>query len=299
MSDEVVNLPVSVLHRLRNKARAEGRNPQELLRYYAIERFLYRLAQSVYAEKFVLKGALIFLAWGLDLARPTRDIDLAGFAPVNVETISRVMKDVCRTAVIADGMAYDAESVRGVIIREGMRYLGVRISIDCALGKTRLPIHIDIGAGDAITPGVVHVRYPVLIDMPAPELCGYPPETVVAEKVEAMVTLGEINSRMKDFYDVWLITRRLEFEGGALQQAIQATFHRRQTSMPTQLPPAFTDDFASNKQPMWSAFVARNMPVLDAPSDFHAVVVALREFAAPLFASSIVYSKWSPDRGWH
>lgn len=221
MSDEVVNLPVSVLHRLRNKARAEGRNPQELLRYYAIERFLYRLAQSVYAEKFVLKGALIFLAWGLDLARPTRDIDLAGFAPVNVETISRVMKDVCRTAVIADGMAYDAESVRGVIIR------------------------------------------------------------------------------MKDFYDVWLITRRLEFEGGALQQAIQATFHRRQTSMPTQLPPAFTDDFASNKQPMWSAFVARNMPVLDAPLDFHAVVVALREFAAPLFASSIVYSKWSPDRGWH
>lgn len=158
MSDEVVNLPVSVLHRLRNKARAEGRNPQELLRYYAIERFLYRLAQSVYAEKFVLKGALIFLAWGLDLARPTRDIDLAGFAPVNVETISRVMKDVCRTAVIADGMAYDAESVLGVIIREGMRYLGVRISIDCALGKTRLPIHIDIGAGDAITPGVVHVR---------------------------------------------------------------------------------------------------------------------------------------------
>lgn len=299
MSDPVVNLPVSVLHRLRNKARAEGRNPQEILRYYAIERFLYRLAQSDYAEQFVLKGALIFLAWGLDLARPTRDIDLAGFTATDVETVSRIMREVCRTAVISDGMEYDANSVRGAIIREGARYLGVRISIDCTLGKARSPVHIDIGAGDAITPGTIYVRYPTLIEMPAPELRGYPPETVIAEKVEAMVALGEINSRMKDFYDVWLITRRLELEGSTLQQAIQATFQRRQTSLPTQLPPAFTDLFASDKQAMWNAFVARNVPALDAPSDFHTVVAALREFVAPLFTPSIFHDKWSVDRGWH
>jgi predicted nucleotidyltransferase component of viral defense system len=298
MSEHVVNLPVSVLHRLRNKARAEGRNPQEVLRYYAIERFLYRLAQSDYAEQFVLKGALIFLAWGLDLARPTRDIDLAGFAPANVETVSRIMREVCRTAVIADGMEYEADSVRGAIIREGARYLGVRISIDCALGKARSPIRIDIGTGDAITPGVVYVRYPTLIEMPAPELRGYPPETVIAEKVEAMVTLGEINSRMKDFYDVWLITRRLDLEGSTLQQAIQATFQRRQTGVPTQLPPAFTDGFASDKQAMWNAFIARNIPALDTPSEFHTVVAALREFVAPLFTPSLVHDKWSAEQGW-
>ena len=134
--------------------------------------------------------------------------------------------------------------------------------------------------------------------MPAPELRGYPPETVVAEKVEAMVTLGVINSRMKDFYDVWLITRRLDLEGSILQQAIQATFHRRRTSLPTQLPPAFTDGFASDKQAMWNAFIARNMPALDAPSDFHTVVTALREFVAPLFTPSIVHGKWSADQGW-
>jgi predicted nucleotidyltransferase component of viral defense system len=298
MSEHVVNLPVSVLHRLRNKARAEGRNPQEILRYYAIERFLYRLAQSDYAEQFVLKGALIFLAWGLDLARPTRDIDLAGFAPANVETVSRIMREVCRTAVIADGMEYEADSVRGAIIREGARYLGVRISIDCALGKARSPIRIDIGTGDAITPDVMHVRYPTLIEMPAPELRGYPPETVIAEKVEAMVTLGEINSRMKDFYDVWLITRRLDLEGSTLQQAIQATFQRRQTGVPTQLPPAFTDGFASDKQAMWNAFIARNIPALDTPSEFHTVVAALREFVAPLFTPSLVHDKWSAEQGW-
>ena len=283
MSETAKNAPASILHRLRNKARAEGRNAQDLLRYYAIERFLYRLSQSAHAERFVLKGALIFLAWGLDFPRPTRDIDLAGFVAGDVETMRSIMQDVCRTPVFADGMEYDAASVASEIVREGARYQGVRIRLSGALGKARTPMQIDVGVADVITPPARRVIYPTLLSMPAPELRGYPPETVIAEKLEAMVVLDEINSRMKDFYDIWLIARSFELEADLLRQAIHATFHQRRTNLPAGVPVALTDSFAAQKQGLWHAFVTRSDLGADAPLNFQTVVEELRTFVTPLF----------------
>lgn len=298
MTESIKNLPISVLQRLRNKAQAEGRNAQDFLRYYAIERFLYRLSQSRHAEQFVLKGALIFLAWGIDFPRPTRDIDLRGSVLTDVETMRRIVQDICLTPVVADGMAYDANSVAGEIVREGARYQGIRIRFNGALGKARTAMHIDIGVADAITPPAQHVSYPTLLDMPAPQLRGYPPETVIAEKLEAMVVLDEINSRMKDFYDVWLIAQRFEFEGSLLQKAVHATFRQRRTDLPTGLPSALTDAFARQKQEMWRAFVTRHELDSVAPIDFPIVVEELRNFVRPLLGQQPFSGHWSGKQIW-
>ncbi len=298
MSESVTNLPISILRRLRNKAQTEGRNAQDLLRYYAIERFLYRLSQSPHADQFVLKGALVFLAWGIDFPRPTRDIDLRGSVSIDVETMRRIAQDICLTPVVADGMAYDASSVTGEIVREGARYQGVRIRFNGTLGKARTSMQIDIGVADTITPSAQRVHYPTLLGMPAPELRGYPPETVIAEKLEAMVVLDEINSRMKDFYDVWLIAQRFEFEGSLLQQAIHATFRQRRTDLPAGLPVALTDSFAAQKQEMWRAFVARNDLGAVAPLGFQTVVEGLRTFVMPLLNEKVFIGHWSSRQTW-
>lgn len=298
MSESVKNLPVSILRRLRNRAQAEGRNAQDLLRYYAIERFLYRLSQSPHVDQFVLKGALIFLAWGIDFPRPTRDIDLRGSASIDVEAMRRIVQDICQIPVIADGMAFDAASVTGELVREGARYQGVRIRFNGALGKSRTSMQIDIGVADAITPSAQRVHYPTLLDMPAPALRGYPPETVIAEKVEAMVVLDEINSRMKDFYDVWLIAQRFEFDGSLLQRAIHATFRQRRTDLPAGLPVALTDSFAAQKQEMWRAFVVRNDLGAVVPVDFRTVVEGLRTFIVPSFRGNAFSGHWSNRQTW-
>ncbi len=298
MSESVTNLPISILGRLRNKAQTEGRNAQDLLRYYAIERFLYRLSQSPHADQFVLKGALIFLAWGIDFPRPTRDIDLRGSAAIDAETMRRIVQDICITPVAADGMVYDASSVTGEIVREGARYQGIRIRFSGALGKARTSMQIDIGVADTITPTAQWVTYPTLLDMPAPALRGYPPETVIAEKLEAMVVLDEINSRMKDFYDIWLIAQRFEFEGSLLQQAVHATFRQRHTDLPAGLPVALTDSFAAQKQEMWRAFVARNNLDAVAPLDFQTVVEGLRTFVMPILNGTVFVGHWSSRQTW-
>jgi predicted nucleotidyltransferase component of viral defense system len=298
VTESIKNLPISILQRLRNKAQAEGRNAQDLLRYYAIERFLYRLSQSRHAEQFVLKGALIFLAWGIDFPRPTRDIDLRGSALTDVETMCRVVQDICLTPVVADGMAYDANSVAGEVVREGARYQGIRIRFHGALGRARTSMHIDIGVADAITPPAQQVSYPTLLDMPAPQLRGYPPETVIAEKLEAMVVLDEINSRMKDFYDVWLIAQHFEFEGSLMKQAIHATFRQRRTDIPAGLPLALTDAFAVQKQEIWRAFITRHELDVVAPSDLQTVLEELRTFVTPLLSQNQFVGHWSDTRNW-
>lgn len=292
------NLPVSVLRRLRNKAAAEGRNAQDLLRYYAIERFLYRMAQSPHADRFVLKGALVFLTWGIDLQRPTRDIDLGGFTTSDMEVIRRMIQDICLQPVADDGMQYDANSVVGEVVREGMRYQGLRIRFHGALGAARASMQIDIGIADTITPPALPVTYPTLLDMPAPVLRGYPPETVVAEKLEAMVVLDEINSRMKDFYDVWLISRRFEFDGTLLQQAVHATFRHRHTELPNELPSALSDSFAEQKQALWRTFVTRSELETGVALDFLTVVEDLRVFVSPLFYKETFVGQWSRRHTW-
>jgi predicted nucleotidyltransferase component of viral defense system len=204
-NEEIKNLPASIQNRLLTQARSSGRPFNELLQYYTIERFLYRLTQSRFADRFVLKGAALFRAWGLATFRPTRDIDLLGYTRNDVENLVSIIQEVCGQDVQPDGIFFDAKAVHGERIKENSDYEGVRIRFGGTLGKARLHLQIDIGFEDIITPGTKIVAYPVILKMPAPKMQGYPPETVVSEKLHAMVFHGSVNSRMKDFFDVWVL----------------------------------------------------------------------------------------------
>jgi len=193
------DLPASVHQRLLNKSHQTGQAFNELIQYYAIERLLYRLSISEYAELFTLKGALMFNAWGLANLRSTRDIDLLGHTRNTLQHVVKIFQAICRSEVDPDGLEFDSGDIQGEHIKEAAEYEGIRITIMARLGKSRLPVQIDIGFADVVTPEPEMLEYPVILDFPAPHLYGYPPETVVAEKFQAMTVLGMANSRMKDF----------------------------------------------------------------------------------------------------
>ena len=276
------NLPASVRQRLANKAKETARPFQEVLQYFAMERFLYRLSRSRHADRFVLKGALMFTAWGAPASRPTKDIDLLARADNAVAAVTAVMAEVCGEAVDADGLVFDLGSVAGQAIKEDADYSGVRVTFLVTLQTARVSMQIDVGFGDVVTPAATMTDYPVLLDFAAPRLLGYPRETVVAEKFEAMTKLGLLNSRMKDFYDLWLLARQFDFDGPTLTTAIRRTFENRKTnvaSLPTALTPAFGGD--ATKQAQWQGFL-RKSKLGDAPTALQAVVDALVPFLSPV-----------------
>jgi len=213
MAREVKKTAASVHQRLLNKAKESSRPFNELLQHFAIERFLYRLSKSHHAKKFTLKGALMVSAWSGQVSRPTLDIDLLGKIDNSVERIVAAMKDACLVDVEADGMSFNPETVRGVRITEDAEYGGVRVRVRGGLGNARVSLQVDIGFGDVIVPRPGKVVYPVLLDFPPPELNGYTMESTIAEKFQAMVRLGVLNSRMKDFYDIWWLSRNFDFGG--------------------------------------------------------------------------------------
>ncbi len=253
-----VNIAASIHARLRNKARERGRPFDELFHYYAMERFLYRLSRSANADKFVLKGALMFVVWDAPLGRPTRDIDLLGRGDPDPESMVRIMKEVCALEGGGDGVTFDPSTVRAGRMGLEAEYEGVRVELGGTLASARISLHVDIGFGDAVALPSEPMRYPVILDLPSPRLRGYPRESVVAEKFHAMVALGQPNSRMKDFFDVWFLSRRFDFSGDSLAGAIAATFKRRATDVPAE-PLALSDAFATDadKIVQWNAFVHR------------------------------------------
>lgn len=279
------NLPASVRQRLTDKAKETNRPFQEVLQYFAMERFLYRLARSPHAAKFVLKGALLFTAWGAPASRPTKDIDLLARMDNAVDAAVAVMREVCGQAVEPDGLVFDESSVGGETIKEDADYWGVRVTFLVALQNARVSMQIDLGFGDVITPAAVTTEYPVLLDFAAPQLLGYPRETVVAEKFEAMTKLGLLNSRMKDFYDLWLLSRRFDFDGATLANAVRRTFANRNTAVvarPTALTPTFGGD--AGKQTQWQAFVKKTK-LGGVPAMLQEVVDALVLFLNPMAAT--------------
>jgi hypothetical protein len=276
------NLPASVRQRLTNKAKDTARPFQEVLQYFAMERFLYRLAQSRHADKFVLKGALMFTAWGAPASRPTKDVDLLGRTDNDVEAVASLMREVCGQAVEPDGLVFDVESVAGEAIKEDADYAGVRVTFLVTLQSARVAMQIDVGFGDVVTPAATRTAYPVLLDFAAPQLLGYPRETVVAEKFEAMTKLGLLNSRMKDFYDLWLLSRQFDFDGPTLATAIRRTFENRGTAVQSQ-PTALTASFGSDatKQAQWQGFLKRTK-LSGVPSALQEVSDALVPFLGPV-----------------
>ena len=288
MPREVRNVGASVRARLLARARAENTDYQILLTRHALERLLYRLSVSVHRDRFILKGALLFVTWLDDPFRPTRDLDLLGYGANNGEAMTDAFRAICSTAVPEDGVIFDIN---------GLEYGGVRVQTYAVIDGARIPIQVDIGFGDIITPGPVEIEYPVLLDSPAPHLRAYPVETVVAEKFRAIVMLGIANSRLKDFYDLWLISRTFELEGVALSAAVQRTFERRQTLIPTDVPTGLTRLYAEEWDTRWKASLKREH-MSAAPDDLGQVLDHLRRFLVPLMTPTDTTAYWPSGGPW-
>jgi predicted nucleotidyltransferase component of viral defense system len=249
------NIAASVRARLLNLARERGQSMDLLLTRYALECLLHRLSLSAHRERFVLKGAILLTTWIQHTHRTTRDVDLLGFGDSEPEAILTTFRDICRISV-ADGVDFDANGMQVDLIREDLEYGGVRLRTTAALAGARIAVVVDIGFGDAVEPGIEDIELPLLLDMQPLRLRAYPRETVIAEKFQAMTVLGRANSRMKDFYDVWILLNTYEFDTDRLRNAIAATFERRKTALPSSPPDAFTADFSqdASKQRQWAAF---------------------------------------------
>jgi hypothetical protein len=294
--EKPTNLSASVRQRLLNLARERKDEFQLVLIRYGVERLLYRLSVSPHAKQFVLKGAMLFQLWTGQPHRSTMDVDLLGSGDDDVDRLVKLFKEVCLQHVPDDGLRFVPDSVAGGLIREEQRYGGIRIQLTAMLQNARIPIQVDIGFGDAITPKPEQVEYPTLLGQPAPILRVYPQETAVAEKYEAMVSLGIANSRMKDFYDLWVLCRDFEFDGATLGRAIRATFQRRKTDLPATPPVALTAEFAQDqsKRTQWSAFLRRGR-LLTHPPDFQQIITVLHTFLWPV-TEALVGEKTFPRR---
>lgn len=282
MTRPAKNIPASVRQRLQDHARKTDRPFQEVLEYYAMERFLFRLASSPGSDRFVLKGALMFVAWGAHGFRPTRDIDLLARMANDPEAIASVVRELCTIEVPEDGMSFDETSVRAEVIKEGADYEGVRVTFRGSLQNARVAMQIDVGFGDVVTPRPVDTVYPAILSFASPQLAGYTRETAIAEKFEAMVHLGLLNSRMKDFFDIWLLSRQFEFDGATLAAAVERTFANRKTVLKAE-PFALTGGFAGDptKQTQWAGFL-RKIRTTDAPARLEEVTGAIGEFLLPV-----------------
>ncbi len=297
------NIAASIRQRLFNKARETGRPFNEVLQYFAMERFLYRLSKSDHAGKFVLKGALMFTAWQAPVTRPTMDIDLLGITDNSVDAIIAIVKSICQQDVEPDGLVFDAAGVEGERIVEDADYAGVRVRFRGTLGTARVTMQLDIGFGDVVVPAPSTADYPTLLDLPAPRLRGYSRESAVAEKFEAMVKLGVLNSRVKDFFDIWLLSRQFDFDGTIMARAMTETFAARGTAIPA-APVALTRDFANDaaRQTQWRAFI-RKSRLENVPSDFAEIVEAVAVFLGPvtraLAAGESFQGSWKVPGPWH
>lgn len=297
MPHEIRDVGASVRARLLTRARAEKTDYQILLTRYALERLLYRLSVSTHRDRFVLKGALLFVTWLHDPFRPTRDLDLLGYGANDVEAIVEIFRGICSAPVPDDGVAFDIEGLTATAIQEDLEYGGVRVQTYSVIDGARIPIQVDIGFGDIVTPGPVEIDYPVLLDFPIPHLRAYPIETVVAEKFQAMVLLGIANSRLKDFYDLWLISQTFELDGATLSAAVQRTFERRQTPMPTDVPTGLTRLYAEEWNVRWKAFLNREH-MNAVPIDSGHVLDDLRKFLVPLMNPSNSGAYWPAGGPW-
>jgi predicted nucleotidyltransferase component of viral defense system len=259
MPDRPRNIGASVRQRLLNLAHARSQPMELLLTRYVLERLLHRLSLSQHRERFVLRGAMLLVTWFDEPHRATRDVDLLGFGDAAEDALLVAFRDIMSVEA-DDGVSFDLAGLRVEAIREEVEYGGSRLRTTATLAGARIPITVDIGFGDAVEPGIEDINLPVLLDMPSPHLRAYPPETVIAEKVHAMVALGRANSRMKDYYDVWMLTSAFELEPERMRQAIAATFSRRNTGIPATIPDGLSEAFSADpgKQRQWNAF-ARNL----------------------------------------
>lgn len=274
----VKNMGASVRQRLLNHGKATGKPFSEVLQYYAMERFLYRLSVSPHADKFLLKGALLLTAWQAPISRPTMDIDLLGRTDNGIDAIVELMREVAQFDVADDGILFDPSSFSGGVIREDADYAGVRTTFTGRVDAARVHMQIDIGFGDVVTPGPEQLNYPTILDFPAPVLSGYSRETVMAEKLQALTQLRMSNTRMKDYFDLWLLSRQPELNKAILRKAIERTFKNRKMEIEIE-PVGLSSEFGADlvKQVQWKAFLKRSA-LTEAPESLTDVVEEIRIF---------------------
>ena len=284
MPDRPRNIGASVRQRLLNLAHSRGQSMERLLTRYVLERLLYRLSLSPHRDRFVLKGAMLLATWFDEPHRATRDVDLLGFGDATEDALLATFREIMAVEV-DDGLSFDLKGLRIETIREELEYGGSRLRTTATLAGARIALTVDIGFGDAVEPGVEEIDLPVLLEMPSPHVRAYPPETVIAEKLHAMVILGMANSRMKDYYDVWMLTSAFEPDRERLRRAIAATFARRGTAIPSLIPDGLSENFAEDpgKLRQWAAFAQD----LSGPvPELGAMVAQLRERLGPYLAST-------------
>lgn len=297
------NVAASVRGRLLNIARERGEDFQIVLIHFALERLLFRLSRSGYANEFVLKGAMLFQIWSGERHRPTRDLDFLGHGEPSEVRFEKVFQDICSVEVDDDGLNFDALSIEVRTMKEAEKYQGLRVKLNAFLASARIPVQVDIGFGDAITPEPTVIDYPAILDFAVPKIAAYPRETVVAEKFHAMVMLGFSNSRMKDFFDLWKLANEFEFDGTVVSKAIRATFERRETRVPGSTPLGLTEEFTKDQQKkvQWTAFI--NKSGLDAKHHtLDTVAAELELFLMPpakaVSAKATFDKSWSPGGPW-
>ncbi len=277
------NIPASVRQHLLNRARSDRRPFNELLQYFAMERFLYRLSKSAHAGSFILKGALLLRVWHSPVLRPTMDIDMLGTTSNAEAKIIAQIRDILTVDLEPDGLAFAPDSIQTERITEDARYQGLRVRFLGKLDSARIKMQIDIGFGDVVYPHPEELELPTLLNSPAPRLLCYSRESLISEKFEAMVRLGILNSRMKDFHDIWLLSRQFDFEGAILAEAIRLTFERRDTVLATETE-AFTESFIEAKQTQWAVFRNR-IQQENAPAAFREVMATVDGFLSPVVAA--------------
>lgn len=298
----LTNMAMSVRQRLLNQARAEGRPFSELLQYHAMERFLRRLSESAHANRFVLKGALMLRVWQVSDARPTMDIDLLGYTSNDEAAIVAQFREVVAQPVEPDGFAFDSDSVTAERIVAGAEYAGVRVRFLGRLNTARITMQVDIGFGDIVHPGPQAIEIPSLPGLSPARMLGYSRESVVAEKLETAVRLGVINSRMKDFHDIWFLARHFDFDAADLLEALRQTFSRRGTHLDHHKIGLFDNQFASRKEQQWIAF-RRRMRGAEVPDSFHDVMKEIEAFLEPITGivangGSALNIRWRAGKGW-
>ncbi|MDZ4169746.1 MAG: nucleotidyl transferase AbiEii/AbiGii toxin family protein [Coriobacteriia bacterium] len=296
---ELKNIAASVRARLLQEAKQRGESYDQTLQYFAIERFLYRLSKTEWGERFVVKGAIMLRAWGTPLGRPTRDIDFLGRVDNSPDAVERAVRECLAVDYPNDGLVFDS-AVETVEINIADRYPGVRVVVRGNLDRGTFKLQLDVGIDDAVVPDPEWVDYPTLLQLDAPRILAYQPATALAEKFETIVSRGFANSRLRDYYDIWLLSTLHEYNGAELSAAIRATFEHRGTPLPTETPSGLTSAFHddADTQARWRSFLdGRNV---DAPSELSDVCEVIIMFMmVPAAAAGDGFSlTWQPSSGW-
>lgn len=297
------NVAASVRARLLDHARRHGDDYQRILTRFAVERLLFRLGRTEATDRYVLKGAMLFVTWPEHAFRPTGDLDLLGHGDPDPETIAELFARICRVEVPDDGIVFHSNTLKVEPVREGDKYKGIELALKGELSNAAIHVQVDIGFGDHVYPPPTRRVFPGLLpDLPAASVLMYPPETVIAEKFEAMIRFGEMNGRIKDFYDIWVIARTFPFDLSGLGEAVGGTLRRRETVIPSDMPVGLTDVFAKivEERGLWRGFLRRSPPTFQ-PPPFPDVQAELRRFFGPVIASlalpEAAVGQWDPHGG--